>query len=152
MSGTHITNMTICTDVSSSNDVTRSAFNLFVWAQFELQAGIMCASAPSMRVFFRRYLGVSSGSRSGNRSNGIYGKSLPTDKSITVVRDTQVTFGKNGEGGSATPHAGQVEFDKISEEEVKAWSPNRSEERLTRYSHEEDGFALTDLSGKAYGK
>lgn len=141
-------------DVSNSNDVTRSAYNLFVWAQFELQAGIMCASAPALRVFFRRYLGVSSASRSGTRGTGstpMPGKSLATDKSITVVRDTQVTFDKRGDDQAPDGGVRVVEFDKVSEEDVKAWSPNRSQERLTRYSHEEDAFALTDLRGKSYG-
>jgi len=31
-------------------------FDVFVWSQLELQLGIMCASAPALRVFFRKYL------------------------------------------------------------------------------------------------
>jgi hypothetical protein len=37
------------------------------------------------------------------------------------------------------------DFDTTSEEEIEAWSANRSQERLT---HEEDIYAMTDLSGK----
>jgi len=31
-------------------------FNLLVWSTVELQLGIICACAPSLRAFFRRYL------------------------------------------------------------------------------------------------
>lgn len=63
-----------------SNDITRFAFETTVRAQFELQAGIMCASASSLRGFVR-YLGGSKLPRNDTR--------IPA---ITVVRDTTVTF------------------------------------------------------------
>lgn len=31
-------------------------FNVYVWSELELALGIMCASAPSMRLFFRTHL------------------------------------------------------------------------------------------------
>ena len=31
-------------------------FDVFVWAHLELQLGLMCASAPALRVLFRKYL------------------------------------------------------------------------------------------------
>ncbi|KAK4502242.1 hypothetical protein PRZ48_005667 [Zasmidium cellare] len=37
-------------------DVSSAIFNVFVWSQLELTLGIMCASAPSLRVLFREYL------------------------------------------------------------------------------------------------
>jgi hypothetical protein len=119
-----------------------SAFNLFVWAQFELQVGIMCASAPSLRVFFRRYLGGSLASRNDPMS---------THRSaITVVRDTTVTFNQD------TPPDLPIDSKKMHELNVHAGSvsedglpsPNRSQERLTRYSHEEDLYIMSDMSWK----
>lgn len=37
-------------------DETWLGFDIFVWAQLELQLAIICASAPALRVFFRKYL------------------------------------------------------------------------------------------------
>lgn len=37
-------------------DETWLGYDIFVWAQLELQLAIICASAPALRVFFRRYL------------------------------------------------------------------------------------------------
>lgn len=31
-------------------------FNLYIWSDLEMQLSIICASAPVMRVFFRKYL------------------------------------------------------------------------------------------------
>lgn len=104
----------------------------------------MCASAPSLRVFFRRYLGGSQATRNG--ANGT------TNKSITVVRDTTVTF-KPGEAAEKTPtdsgsknvHEMHAFAESASDDDLS--SPTRSQERLTRYSHEEE-FVMSDLSWK----
>jgi NADH:ubiquinone oxidoreductase subunit D len=103
----------------------------------------MCASAPALRVFFRRYLGILSASRSQAGASGATG----LGESSTVVRATQVKFDKQEKAGFelSKPH----DFDTTSEEEIEAWSANRSQERLT---HEEDIYAMTDLSGKQYRK
>jgi hypothetical protein len=115
----------------------RSGFMVFVWAQFELQVGIMCASAPTLRVFFRRYLGGS------QASNGDSQGTVPK-KSITVVQDStsgpvredsDVQFVEKGEsqeledlGTSGTEDG----TDGLS-------MASRVRERdLTRYSREED--------------
>lgn len=37
-------------------DTSWTGFNLLVWTIIEMQLGIICACAPSMRAFFRRYL------------------------------------------------------------------------------------------------
>lgn len=37
-------------------DETWLGFDIFVWATLELQLAIICASAPALRVFFRKYL------------------------------------------------------------------------------------------------
>lgn len=39
-----------------STDLTWDGFDVLVWAQLEIQLSIICASAPALRVFFRRYL------------------------------------------------------------------------------------------------
>ena len=40
-------------------DITWLGFDVLVWSQLELQLAIICASAPALRVLFRRYLSSS---------------------------------------------------------------------------------------------
>lgn len=115
---------------------------LFVWAQFELQVGIMCASAPALRVFFRRYLSGSQGS-----TNASYNTTQP--KSIAVTRDTTVDFETNASEARAIEKKQYYELHDLvatpSEEAVDGLSTStRTKERdLTRYSHEEEFIAKT---------
>jgi len=56
-------------------DLTYAGFDVLVWAQLELQLSLICASAPALRVFFRRYLAnplraLSSGRSNGNSTHG----------------------------------------------------------------------------------
>ena len=131
---------------STSLDVIRSAFMLFVWAQFELQVGIMCASAPALRVFFRRYLGISQHSTNPS-SHGTMSK-----KSINVIRDTHVDFDRNGAAARPTQKLETHELrdlgTPISEDGEDGLSDtSRARERdLTRYSHEESHVGMNRSS------
>lgn len=116
---------------------------LFVWAQFELQVGIMCASAPALRVFFRRYLGSTQHSTNQNSTHpSSLGGTIP-NKSITVVRDTNVDFERNGAAARPTEKLETHELrdlrTPISEDGEDGLSEiSQTQERdLTRYSHEE---------------
>ncbi|KAK3722931.1 hypothetical protein LTR37_002076 [Vermiconidia calcicola] len=42
--------------VGTATDLTWIGFDVFVWSQLELQLAMICASAPALRVLFRRYL------------------------------------------------------------------------------------------------
>lgn len=57
-------------------DITWYAYSGWIWTIIEVQLGVICASAPAMKVFFKRYLGVMS-SR-GDYSRNASGKS-PVD-------------------------------------------------------------------------
>ena len=144
-------------ETGTSKDITRSAFNLFVWAQIELQAGIMCASAPSLRVFFRRYLGVVSyGSRRTRDTNasGTIGS-----HHITVKKDTSVTFETDP---TESTEDLTTAIDKMPVDNKPAWSPISADSKAnsagagaasaTRYSHEEDSYGLSDLTWKRVEK
>ncbi|KAM0717484.1 hypothetical protein Q7P37_007336 [Cladosporium fusiforme] len=37
-------------------DLTTTGFDAYIWSQLEVQLAIICASAPALRVFFRKYL------------------------------------------------------------------------------------------------
>lgn len=132
-------------------------YDLFIWAQLELQLGIMCAAAPSLRVFFRRYLGNSFASRAYKSTRGETPGPLTkntqntgvssvdqADKSITVIRSTSVTFNHDE---PTNKKAFSESLDTIGETDSqdRNWSPTPSKERLTRYSHEEDYIALKDM-------
>lgn len=148
------------------SDVSWNIFDLLVWAQLELQLGIMCATAPSLRVFFRRYLGNSSASRafksglSGGKSGGqatpgqnTLVSSAGPDKTITVVRSTSVTVADPG-NLSANRKPFEESLDTVGESgsEDRGWSPTPSKERLTRYSHEEESIAMQDMAWKNPGR
>lgn len=53
-------------------DITWLGFDVFVWSQLEIQLAIICASAPALRVFFRRYLSdpISRAINSGRSTSG----------------------------------------------------------------------------------
>lgn len=139
------------TETGQSKDITRSAFNLFVWAQFELQAGIICASAPSLRVFFRRYLGETKiyGSRGKTRNTN----AISTSRSyqINVKKDTSVTYEQ--QDSTESTESLTTPIDKMPSEGKSPWSPTGHDHRsgattaATRYSHEED-YVMSDLSGR----
>jgi hypothetical protein len=144
--------------------VSWNIFDLLVWAQVELQLGIMCASAPSLRVFFRRYLGNSASSRafkSGGRATPALGNTLNSsvgpdkpDKTITVVRSTSVTVNdqiQNDMNANRKPWEESLDTVGESLEEGRGWSPTPSKERLTRDSHEEP-IALQDMNYKLPGR
>ncbi|OQO12576.1 hypothetical protein B0A48_02038 [Cryoendolithus antarcticus] len=44
------------TRLGREGDLTWIGFSTFIWSQLELNLSLMCASAPALRVFFRRYL------------------------------------------------------------------------------------------------
>jgi hypothetical protein len=122
-----------------------------VWAQFELQAGIICASAPALRVFFRRYLGGGGGNNASRRSNN----NNITPRSITVIRDTSVTFDKDGSvmRPSVSEKKQFHELRDVStpipedgEEITSSRSRSAAEEPTTYYSHDEDSVGLSHVS------
>jgi hypothetical protein len=129
---------------STALDPIRSAFMLFVWAQFELQVGIMCASAPALRVFFRRYLGGTTQNSTNQNSTHPSSHGTMPSKSITVVRDTNVDFERNGAAARPTEKLETHELRDLrtpisedGEDGLSDTSRAQEERDLTRYSHEE---------------
>lgn len=127
---------------STATDTIRAAYKLFVWAQLELQLGIMCASAPALRVFFRRYLGGSQDSHGGS-SNSAH------TKSITVIRDTTVAFEQDGSAHQPTENLDFHEMQELGaprsdDGEDGLSRSSRAKEPLTFYTHEEDKVCSRD--------
>lgn len=115
----------------------------------------MCASAPSLRVFFRRYLGVTTyGSRrTRDASTNVTGGS----HHITVKKDTSVTYERDN---TESTEDLTTAIDKTPMDNKPAWSPISNDIRAnnadagaaTRYSHEEDSYGLSDLGWKRVEK
>lgn len=145
--------MLTCPEVTGhESDVSHNIFNLIVWAQLELQLGIMCASAPSLRVFFRHYLGGSASSRAfksgksgrgtpslGNSIGNTLASASHQDKSITVVRSTIVDYNQkeNALAVNKKPFESSLDTTRETVSEHRNCSPTPSREHLTRPSTDE---------------
>lgn len=58
------------TKLGYSYDPSWTGYYLNLWSNLEVQLSIICASAPALRVFFRRYLRHSSSPSPGGGSSG----------------------------------------------------------------------------------
>ncbi|KAF2728610.1 hypothetical protein EJ04DRAFT_449022 [Polyplosphaeria fusca] len=105
-------------------DITWYAAYGWIWTAVEADLGVICASAPALKVFFRRYFNLS-GSRSGRSgSSGAFNAkrsarsdpesstggsrtgipiSIPLDR-IAVRRGTEVVVEERDENGSRHSH------------------------------------------------
>ena len=136
---------------------------MFLWAQLEIQLGIVCATAPSLRVFFRRFLSNNSLSRklgsrmsSGQSERGrslaqgsIKISSTEGDRPIIALRSMsvevakRVTFLAKGKSDKKPlDKAGQSASDE------QGCSPTSSNKKLTRYTHEDQPVALQQIEDK----
>lgn len=136
-------------------DASRTFFNLIVWAQLELQLGIMCASAPSLRGFLKRYLGSSMASRAlksdtpdHNTSGSRIGKALSNvlhRKRMSDVQELTSPSPMPGFGQAKSDYAVNeitLETSIESTSVHRAWSVTPSQEHLTRSSAEGDGESI----------
>jgi hypothetical protein len=91
--------------VGHSVDLTWDGFDVMIWAQLETQLSLICASAPALRVFFRKYLSnplrAFSSSRSGSRQNSrraskkLPGESSDSSRGSVAIPLTSVIVGKS---------------------------------------------------------
>lgn len=77
-------------------DITWIAFYGWIWTALEADLAVICASAPALKVFFRRYFNLSA-NRSGNSSNsngiktptfGSWGKITPGNSDAVSNMDS----------------------------------------------------------------
>jgi hypothetical protein len=85
--------------LGNTYDTSWTGFELLIWTIIELQLGIICACAPSLRAFFRRYVSEAlrkslsssknkskSGTRDGTQNSTARGGQPPgTDKELQVL-------------------------------------------------------------------
>jgi hypothetical protein len=62
-------------------DITWYAYYGWIWTALEAQLGVVCASAPALKIFFRRYFNFSTNrsglSKDSGRKRSGYGKASP---------------------------------------------------------------------------
>ncbi|KAF2764851.1 hypothetical protein EJ03DRAFT_13828 [Teratosphaeria nubilosa] len=71
-------------EVGEQSDVIWYIFNVYAWSQAELQLGLICAAAPSIRVLFRKFF--------GSATSRMYGtnRSAEPSKICTVTEEDHV--------------------------------------------------------------
>ncbi|OQO13935.1 hypothetical protein B0A48_00810 [Cryoendolithus antarcticus] len=139
-----------------NSNVSNSIFHTFFWAQLELMLGMICASAPSLRVLFRHYMGARA---RGQSSHSTPRQNRPSDmldtrdssKSIKVVRQTSVTSHPtlphrlSGRDAAALPPVYELADDRYG---YSLSNSTHSDGQATRLSHELEWHAMSDMSSR----
>jgi hypothetical protein len=73
-------------------DLTYAGFDVLIWSQLELQLSLICASAPALRVFFRRYLAQPIRALSSGRSNMDSARDRDSRRTATRLTDDIPSF------------------------------------------------------------
>ena len=142
------------TKLGTDYDITWVGFDVFVWADLEVQLSIICASAPALRVFFRRYLSdpisraihtASSVSRSGIRSTNNDSRQPDSEGNINYSRMSTPRFSgideKNG-----VRHFVKPSLDPVGEQEIDPSSSNtRSWAYPIKNAEDFEAYALKNL-------
>jgi hypothetical protein len=72
-------------------DITWTAYSGWVWTTLEAQLAVICASVPSLKVFFIRYFGTDT-TRAGYSQTGTPSKSFgPSSKTRSVGFDAKIS-------------------------------------------------------------
>ena len=141
--------------LGTNYDITWVGFDVFIWADLEVQLAIICASAPALRVLFRQYLKdpisramhtVSSTSRSATRSANRQSKQTETTSTVTY------THGRNSSNLSIKgdkkliKHSIKPSLDGVAEYEVQSPpSTVPSEQYTIRTPADFEAYALQNL-------
>ena len=117
-------------EVGHESDITWMIFNVFIWAQLELELGIMCASLPALRVFFRKFLSGSL-SRLTRSNNSNLGSNVGSRKARSRISDkmdpesTAITEhelqNRDSFRGKAQPSVDQT---TLADNDRASWSPS----------------------------
>ncbi|KAH9826755.1 hypothetical protein Tdes44962_MAKER03298 [Teratosphaeria destructans] len=77
-------------------DLTWIGYNEYVWALLELHLGIICASAPALRAFFRRYMGDSARRTTQNTSRSVSSTHWNTQRDSKQSGLGHVSYSQHG--------------------------------------------------------
>lgn len=117
-------------EISTAKNGNRSFLKVFIWSQLETQLGLACACAPSLRVFFIRYIG------------------RPSSWRISTVRMTSRTSTPQMNPPACTKHGSSTLLRVGSVqavEDLEAGSYNRAEKHIpsSAVDGSETGSVLT---------
>ncbi|KXT17809.1 hypothetical protein AC579_5345 [Pseudocercospora musae] len=77
-------------NVGHQSDVSSYIFDVFVWSQLELALGHLCASAASLRVFFRRMVAEPLSKLKRSVENSTHGRSSQRNNSVPIDDDVEL--------------------------------------------------------------
>ncbi|KAK3697673.1 hypothetical protein LTR37_017322 [Vermiconidia calcicola] len=113
--------------VGVRSDVSWMIFDAYIFAQLELQLGMICASLPALRVFFRKYLLASPplGQHSGLNPGAVKDSNRNTaadPRTIQYILNSRNTFTSNNTGAANKSHTrnSSVEHAYGSENDIES--------------------------------
>lgn len=115
--------------VSTDTDVSWAVVNVFVWAQVEITLSMMCASAPALRVLFRRYLSGSMSRVVGAARGAVSGNSSRPKSPGPVIEHLGSSSGTivRNDFGAAKPGMNSKSREIDEEKGDRPWSPAHSD-------------------------
>lgn len=145
-------------------DITWIGFNVYIWSDLEVQLAIICASAPVLRVLFRRYL-KDPLSRARHTASNVSGSgfrsaqrdSKPPEQaavnSFSQTRESQDSSGSSDK--KLVRHSIKPSLVTVGEQETETstWSRPKSEPFVIRNAADFEAYALDNLEkGRAHAR
>jgi hypothetical protein len=121
----------------TSSDYTWALVEQYHWCYAEVNAAIVCASAPAMKPFFARYIPGLLSSKFGSDECSNNNKQMPTLETISQKKSRK----------SVVEDAYELHSRDDVSEEMKAGREQDDETRLWRGSPKELGFSSAKIVG-----
>nr|POE86963.1 hypothetical protein CFP56_63995 [Quercus suber] len=131
-------------------DASWIGYNLYVWSDLELQLSIICASAPVMRVFFRKYLSGSMSrmlhtAKSGT-NNGSRGSHPLDPEAVTqFAHKHSPSHDSQLDDKLLIKHQVQTGMQPVAEDECSSPSSIAQAEHIIRTPADFEAYALRNL-------
>lgn len=132
-------------------DVSWIGFDLYVWSQLEVQLSIICASAPVMRVFFRKYLSSSMtrmlhSARSGTNNSKSRGSHPIEPEAVIAYRHQQTpSHDSQLDDKQLMKHQVRTGMQPVAEDDCPSPSTICPDENAIRTPAEFEAYALRNL-------
>lgn len=141
------THLTLYAETAHSSDITWQIFNVYIWSQLELQLGIMCASAPALRVFFRKYLHATFSRSTRSRSGYDMADNVPSNK-VSMIVDPESVQHISEAPKAYVPDQKQhadVDVSPVTESDFDTWSSAASERKLIRSPGDYEAYNMRNM-------
>ncbi|RMY17210.1 hypothetical protein D0866_13532 [Hortaea werneckii] len=137
--------------VGHSTNVSRQIFLVFVWSHVELQLGLMCASAPALRVFFRSYLSgpiskaMDSSGLGKSRSGKLEGDSGMSGSHGTAGLKRLASHADDEAGVTHQRESKAVPVTETGYDDTESISPASSQHRIIRTPAEFEAYNMQNM-------